>query len=73
MRETPAHEAANMGVIPANVKNLRNEGCQSGPGLSAWAEMSQAERTEVRANTWCQVEYDGIRGWVPIANLVEAP
>lgn len=61
--------------IPANASCLRNLGCQGGLSQKDFASLSPAERKKKAAENprWCQVEFEGARGWVQGDALVEGP
>jgi len=66
MRVKPNPRARKVGEIPPDGTCLRNLGCQGGLTFQEFTELSPAERKQrERENPrWCQVEYQGITGWV---------
>jgi uncharacterized protein YraI len=64
MRSAPSATASKIGAIPHDARGLKNLGCQGGPTFDQWSKMTPHERKEAAKKRWCQVEYDGKRGWV---------
>jgi hypothetical protein len=52
---------------------VRNLGCQGGLTFQEFSTLNQAEQAErLKQNPrWCQIEYQGITGWVAGRYLVE--
>ena len=55
-----------IGAIPYDGRCIRNLGCVGGLTLQEFTEMSQAEQEKIKKQRprWCQIEYQGITGWV---------
>lgn len=51
-------------AIPHDAKGLRAFGCIGTPTFAEWSRMSPEERVRASRARWCQVEYNGKRGWV---------
>ena len=66
IRVKPNPRARKVGEIPPDGACIRNLGCQGGLTFQEFTELSPAERKQrERENPrWCQVEYQGITGWV---------
>ena len=66
IRVEPDPRARKVGEIPPDGACIRNLGCQGGLTFQEFTELSLAERKQrERENPrWCQVEYQGITGWV---------
>ncbi len=65
MRAGPNADTAAIGRIPANARGVKNHGCPSDVTFEQWLRMTQAQRDAAqRRARWCQVEYNGTRGWV---------
>lgn len=64
IRAEPSPTAKKVGTIPHDGRGLRNLGCQGLPTFAEWSKMNEAERQDAQAKKWCQIEFQGIRGWV---------
>lgn len=73
IRAQPTAKARKIGEIPPGADCVRNLGCQGGLTLHEFTTLSEAQKAErLRQNPrWCQVEYQGIRGWVAGRYLAE--
>jgi uncharacterized protein YgiM (DUF1202 family) len=70
-----AHDALNMRIapdgdsdivlrIPHNAHGLKNHGCPNGVTFDQWKRMTLSQRDKAARSRWCQVEYNGRKGWV---------
>jgi uncharacterized protein YgiM (DUF1202 family) len=66
LRAKASPHADKLGEIPPGANCVRNLGCQGGLTLQQYTELSEHERKAMMKKhpRWCQVEYDGVRGWV---------
>ncbi len=65
LRVAPDADSKAVGRIPFNARGIRNLGCPNDVTFDQWLQMKQAERDKAqRRPRWCQVEYNGTRGWV---------
>jgi uncharacterized protein YraI len=73
IRAEPDPGAAKVGEIPPGADCVRNLGCRGGLTLQEFTTLSEAEQAErLRQNPrWCQVEYQGVTGWVAGRYLAE--
>ncbi len=62
-----------IGEIPPGSSCIRNLGCQGGLSFEEFTTLSKKEKVAAeKANPrWCQIEYQGIRGWVSGKYLAE--
>jgi len=65
--------AKKIGEIPPGSNCIRNLGCQGGLSFEEFTTLSKKEKVAAeKANPrWCQIEYQGIRGWVSGKYLAE--
>jgi len=73
IRAEPTSQATKVGSIPPNADCVRNLGCQGGLTLQEFTTLNQAEQAKrLQQNPrWCQIEYQGVTGWVAGRYLVE--
>jgi len=65
LRVAPNADSKAVGRIPFNARGVKNLGCPNEVTFEQWLRMSQSERDAAqRRARWCQVEYNGIQGWV---------
>lgn len=66
IRAKPDPQATKVGEIPHDGICIRNLGCKGGLSFQEFTTLSPAERAKrLKKNPrWCQVEYQGITGWV---------
>jgi hypothetical protein len=66
LRAQPNPRAAKVGEIPPDGTCIRNLGCKGGLTFQEFITLSPAEQAKrLKKNPrWCQVEYQGITGWV---------
>lgn len=65
IRVAPDGDSRAVGRIPFNARGVKNLGCSNEVTFQQWLGMSQAERDKAqRRARWCQVDYNGTRGWV---------
>mgnify|MGYP000377278177 CR=1 FL=1 len=67
----PTARSKTIAGIPYDANGLRNLGCRSGPTFAQWQRMTDAEREASKRARWCQVEYQGSKGWVAGRFLAE--
>ncbi len=72
VRRQPNADARIVGKIPKDADNVKNLGCNRG-GLSEkqWDKASAARKKDAQRRRWCQVEYNGVTGWVSARFLEE--
>ncbi|NEV63809.1 SH3 domain-containing protein [Thiorhodococcus minor] len=73
LRAGPSAQEEKIGEIPPDGTCLRNLGCRGGLTYQEYSTLSTKERAErLRERPrWCQVDYQGLRGWVAARYLVE--
>lgn len=71
IRAKPSARSRNVGDIPHDGRRIKNLGCQGGPSLAEWTEMTDEERESAARNRWCRIVYQGIEGWVAGRFLAE--
>jgi uncharacterized protein YgiM (DUF1202 family) len=64
LRVAPDADSRRLARIPHNARRLKNFGCPSHVTFEQWKRMTQAQKDRAARSRWCQVEYDGKRGWV---------
>jgi uncharacterized protein YgiM (DUF1202 family) len=64
LRVAPNADSRRIARIPYNARGLKNLGCPSHVTFEQWKRMTQAQKDHAAASRWCQVEYNGKRGWV---------
>jgi hypothetical protein len=70
----PKAKSAILGRIPADAQCLRNLGCSGGLSLEEFNALGEAEKQQRLAThpRWCNVEHQGLTGWVEARFLAEA-
>ena len=65
--------AKKVGEIPAVANCVKNLGCKGGLTMSEFTVLSKKEQAAIlkKRPRWCQVEYQGIKGWVSARYLAE--
>ncbi len=73
MRSKADPNAEKVGEIPSGADCVKNLGCKGGLTMSEFTDLSKSEQAVILAKRprWCQVEYDGTRGWVSARFLIE--
>ena len=73
IRAAPEARAAKVGAIPPDGTCIRNLGCKGGLTFEEFSTLNKSEQTRrLKQNPrWCQVEYQGITGWVAGRYLTE--
>ncbi len=71
IRARPSAKADKVGEIPPDGDGVRNLGCQGGPNIVEWEQMTPSEREAASHKRWCRIEFGGIRGWVAGRFLAE--
>ena len=64
MRMAPNADSEAILRIPYNARGLKNFGCPNDVTFEQWKRMTQAQRDRAARSRWCQVEYQGRKGWV---------
>jgi len=75
LREQPrVRHSKRLGGVPYNADCLRNLGCQGGLSVDEAAKLSPANqaRRSRQSPRWCQVEYNGMTGWIQGRFLAES-
>jgi len=75
LREKPrVRHSKRLGGVPYNADCLRNLGCQGGLSAEEAAKLSPANqaRRSRQSPRWCQVEYNGMTGWIQGRFLAES-
>lgn len=72
VRRKPNADAKIVGKIPKDADGIKNIGCNRG-GLTQkqWDKASAAKKKAAQRRTWCEVEYEGVKGWVSARFLAE--
>jgi hypothetical protein len=65
--------AKKIGAIPPGASCIRNLGCQGGLTFDEFMTLSKEDKAAAEKSNprWCQIEYQGIRGWVSGKYLAE--
>ena len=73
VRAAPEARAATVGAIPPEGTCIRNLGCKGGLTFEEFSTLSKSEQARrLKQNPrWCQVEYQGVTGWVAGRYLAE--
>lgn len=71
IRSGPGVSHDRVGQIPPDGGGVRNLGCEGGLSFAQWSEASEAERAAAAKRRWCQVEFQGVTGWVAGRYLTE--
>jgi uncharacterized protein YgiM (DUF1202 family) len=64
LRAAPNADSRRIAKIPYNARGLKNYGCPNHVTFEQWKRMTQAQKDNAARSRWCQVEYNGIKGWV---------
>lgn len=64
LRIAPDAESRTIARIPFNARGIRNRGCPTSVTFEQWKRMSETQRDWSARARWCEVEYQGKRGWV---------
>lgn len=64
LRVAPNADSRLIGRIPYNARGIKNYGCPNEVTFEQWLRMTQAQRDKAQRSRWCQVEYNGQKGWV---------
>jgi hypothetical protein len=64
LRVAPNADSKRIARIPHNARGLKNFGCPNHVTFEQWKRMTQAQKDRAARSRWCQVEYNGQRGWV---------
>jgi hypothetical protein len=64
MRMEPSAESETIVRIPHNARGLKNHGCPNHVTFEQWKRMTKGQRDHAARSRWCQVEFQGRKGWV---------
>jgi uncharacterized protein YgiM (DUF1202 family) len=64
LRAAPNADSRRIGKIPFNARGLKNYGCPNHVTFDQWKRMTQSQRDRAARSRWCEVEYQGMKGWV---------
>lgn len=64
MRMAPNADSEAIARIPYNARALKNHGCPNDITFEQWKVMTKPQRDRAARSRWCQVEYQGRKGWV---------
>jgi hypothetical protein len=64
MRLAPDGDSEVIMRIPHNAHGLKNYGCPNHVTFDQWKRMTAAQRDKAARSRWCEVEYNGRKGWV---------
>ena len=64
LRTAPDADSKRIAKIPHNARGLKNYGCPNHVTFEQWKRMTQAQKDWASRSRWCQIEYNGMRGWV---------
>jgi hypothetical protein len=64
LRVAPNADSKRIARIPHNARGLKNFGCPNHVTFEQWKRMTEAQKDRAARSRWCQVEYNGRRGWV---------
>lgn len=64
MRMAPNADSEAIARIPYNARGLKNYGCPNDITFEQWKRMTKNQRDQAARSRWCQVEYQGRKGWV---------
>ena len=64
LRMAPSSESEAILRIPHNARGLKNYGCPNEVTFEQWKGMTKSQRDQAARSRWCQVEYQGRKGWV---------
>jgi uncharacterized protein YgiM (DUF1202 family) len=71
LRVAPNADSKRIAKIPHNARGLRNLGCPNHVTFEQWKRMTQGQRDFAARSRWCEVEYNGMKGWVASRYLKE--
>jgi uncharacterized protein YgiM (DUF1202 family) len=64
LRVAPDADSRRIAKIPFNARGLKNLGCPNHVTFEQWKRMTQAQKDYAASARWCQIEYNGLKGWV---------
>jgi hypothetical protein len=64
LRVAPRADSKRIAKIPYNARGLKNYGCPNHVTFEQWKRMTQAQKDFAARSRWCEVEYEGMKGWV---------
>jgi len=71
LRVAPNADSKRIARIPHNARGLKNFGCPNHVTFEQWKRMTPAQKDRAAHARWCQVEYNGMKGWVAGRFLTE--
>lgn len=71
VRNAPNADSKIVGKIPKSVDGVKNHGCKGGLTPKQWEKASAARKKDHQRAGWCEVEYNGVKGWVSRRLLIE--
>jgi uncharacterized protein YgiM (DUF1202 family) len=64
LRAAPDGDSRRIARIPFNARGIKNYGCPNHVTFEQWKRMTQVQKDRAVRERWCEVEYDGKKGWV---------
>lgn len=64
LRAAPDADSKRIARIPYNARRLKNLGCPNFVTFEQWKRMTPGQKDGAARSRWCQVEYNGLKGWV---------
>jgi hypothetical protein len=64
LRVAPNADSRRIARIPHNARGLKNLGCPNHVTFEQWKRMTETQKDRAARSRWCEVEYNGKRGWV---------
>jgi hypothetical protein len=64
LRAAPDGDSRRIARIPHNARGLKNYGCPNTVSFEQWKRMTDAQRDKAAQSRWCQVGFNGKKGWV---------
>ena len=71
LRVAPNADSRRIAKIPFNARGLKNLGCPNHVTFEQWKRMTTTQRDWAARSRWCEVEYNGMKGWVASRFLKE--
>jgi Bacterial SH3 domain len=71
LRAAPDADSRRIARIPFNARGLKNLGCPNHVTFEQWKRMTQVQKDRAARSRWCEVEYNGQKGWVASRFLKE--
>jgi hypothetical protein len=64
LRVAPDADSRRVARIPFNARGIRNHGCPNHVTFEQWKGMTEVQKDRAVRARWCEVEYNGKKGWV---------